>query len=99
MNTNQLTAAIVQSLRSSDKRMKQVGDIESVTVGGVSAGSAELETISPMADANGRSQRERDWLVALPRGQNTLFLVFVSPLVNYDELRPTFEKMLRSIQF
>jgi hypothetical protein len=53
-----------------------------------------------MANANGKAQRERDWLVALPRGkQDAIFLVFVSPLANYDDLRPTFEKMLGSLQF
>ena len=60
----------------------------------------ELETVSPMADANGKAQRERDWLVALPRGQtNAIFFVFVSPLADFDQLRTTFERMLRSIRF
>ena len=100
MSIRQLTAAIVQNLQSSDGKMKQVGDIEPITVGGMSAGSVELETISPMPDARGNPQRERDWLVAFPRGrQNAVFLVFVSPLRNYEELRPTFERMLSSIRF
>lgn len=100
MNVTQLTAAIVQSLRSSDSKMKQLGDIEPITVGGISGGTVELETISPMAAANGQAQHERDWLVAVPRGQSdVLFFVFVSPLSNYDPLRPTFERMLASVQF
>lgn len=100
MSADKLTAAIVQSLRSGDKKMKQVGDIEPITAGGVAGGATELETVSPMANANGKAQRERDWLVALPRGkQDAIFLVFVSPLANYDDLRPTFEKMLGSLQF
>jgi hypothetical protein len=53
-----------------------------------------------MADLNGKPQRERDWLVAMPHGQtDAIFLVFVSPLSNFDQLRPTFERMLRSIRF
>jgi hypothetical protein len=100
MSAGQLTAAIVQSLRSSDSNMKQVGDIQPIPVGGITAGSVELETISPMADVNGKPQRERDWLVAMPHGQtDAIFLVFVSPLSNFDQLRPTFERMLRSIRF
>jgi Zn-dependent protease with chaperone function len=100
LSTDQLTESIVQTLRSSDANMKQIGDVQPITIGGVSGGSVELETISPMANADGKPQRERDWLVCAPRGQSdALFLVFVSPLANYDQLRPTFERMLSSVQF
>jgi Zn-dependent protease with chaperone function len=100
LDARQLTSAIVQSLQSSDINMKQVGDIQPITVGGTSGGSVELETISPMAGADGKPQRERDWLVALPRGRgDAIFLVFVSPLAHFDQLRPTFERMLRSVKF
>jgi hypothetical protein len=100
MSVSQLTAAIIQNLRSGDSKMKQVGDVEAITVNGTSAGSVELETISPMPDARGNPQMERDWLIAFPRGRaNAVFLVFVSPLRNYEELRPTFERMLKSIRF
>jgi hypothetical protein len=100
MNETQLTTAVAQSLRTTDKRMKQLGDVEPIKVGGISGGSVELETISPMATANNRVQRERDWLVAVPRGQSeVVFFVFVSPLANYDQLRPTFEQMLGSVRF
>ena len=100
MSASQLTAAIVQTLRGSDSSMKQVGDIAPITVGGMPGGSVELETLSPMADPDGKTQRERDWLVAVPRGQtDAIFLVFVSPLASFDALRPSFERMLRSIRF
>jgi hypothetical protein len=100
LSMDQLTAAIVQSLRSSDSNMKQVGDIQPITVDGISGRSVELETISPMATADGKPQRERDWLVAVPRGQtDAIFLVFVSPLSNFDELRSAFERMLLSVRF
>jgi Zn-dependent protease with chaperone function len=100
MNANQLTAAVVQNLRRGDPKMRQLGDIEPITAGGIAGGSVELETISPMPGAGDRAQRERDWLVAVPHGQtDAIFLVFVSPLASYDQLRPTFERMLSSIQF
>ena len=100
LTADQLTAAIVQSLKSGDSKMKQVGDIESATVGGISGGSVELETVSPMLGPKGKPQRERDWLVAVPRGQtDVLFLVFVSPLKDFDDLQPAFEKMLLSVRF
>jgi len=100
LSARDLTLAIVQSLQSGDSNMKQVGDIQPITAGGISGGSVELETLSPMAGADGQPQRERDWLVALPQSQgNAIFLVFVSPLSDFDALRPTFERMLRSLQF
>jgi beta-barrel assembly-enhancing protease len=96
----QLTAAIVQSLQSGDTNMKQVGDIQPITVSGVSGGSVELETNSPMPDVNGKVQRERDLLVAVPRGADeAIFFIFVSPLVHFDQLLASFQRMLRTIAF
>jgi predicted Zn-dependent protease len=100
MSANQLTAAIVQSLQGSDSNMKQVGEIAPINLGGMPGGSVELETLSPMAGADGKAQRERDWLIAVPRGQtDAIFLVFVSPLAGFDALRPAFERMLGSVRF
>ena len=96
----QITSAISQSLESGDSNMKQSGEIQAITVDGVAAGSVELETVSPMRDAEGRAQAERDWLVAVPRaGGNAIMIVFVAPQIHFDQMRPTFEKMLRSVQF
>jgi hypothetical protein len=100
LDARQLTSAIVQSLQSSDANMREVGDVHLITAGGISGGTVELETISSMADADGKAQRELDWLVALPHGRgDAIFLVFVAPLAQFDQLRPTFERMLRSVQF
>ncbi len=99
MNPSQLTSAIVQSLRMSDPNMKQAGQIQQITVNGQAAGSVELQTISPMAGQNGSQQAERDWLVAIPQGQTAVFFVFVSPEANYSQLKPTFQRMLSSVQF
>jgi hypothetical protein len=99
MNASQLTTAVIQSLQSGDPNMKQVGQIQGVTVNGNSAGSVELETVSPMVGADGKPQPERDWLVVVPRGGNAIFFVFVSPLANAGQLRPSFQRMLSSVQF
>ena len=100
MRPDQLTASIIQSLGRGDSHLKQTGDIAPFNAGSVAGGSAEFETISPMPRKDGNPQSERDWLVAFPRGQSdALFLVFVAPAENYDELRPTFERMVKSIQF
>ena len=99
-DVRQITAAIAQSLERGDSNMKQSGEIQTITVDGVAAGSVELQTVSPMRDAQGKVQPERDWLVAVPRsGGNATMIVFVAPQIHSEQLRPTFEKMLRSVQF
>jgi hypothetical protein len=98
MNPTQLTQAVVQSLQMSDPNMKPLGQVQQTNVGGNAAGSVELQTISPMAGQDGKPQPEHDWLVAIPKGQTAIFFVFVSPQANYNQLRPTFQKMLSSVQ-
>jgi Zn-dependent protease with chaperone function len=98
MSASQLTSSIAQNLQSSDSNMRVVGQVQPVTVGGSSGGSVQLETISPMTGADGKTQRERDWLVTVQRGSDAIFLVFVSTSANYEQFRPTFERMLRSVQ-
>jgi Zn-dependent protease with chaperone function len=99
MGASQLTAAIAESLQRSDSNMRVVGQVQPITVGGNSGGSLQLETLSPMSGADGKTQPERDWLVALQRGDGAFYFVFVSTAANYEQLRPTFERMLRSVQF
>jgi Zn-dependent protease with chaperone function len=100
MSVSQITAAIIQSLKSGDSNMKQSSEIQAILVDGISGSSVTLETISPMADATGKPQPERDWLVTVPRGtQQAIFIVFVSPQTHFEQFRPTFERMLRSVQF
>ena len=100
LDVRQTTSAIAKSLESSDSNMKQIGEIQTITVGGVACGSVELVTVSPMPNADGKAQSERDWLVAVPRaGGNAIMIVFVAPQIHSDQMRPTFEKMLRSVQF
>ena len=99
MNPGQLTSAIIQSLQSGDPNLKQVGQIQQISVAGNAAGSVELQTVSPMAGQDRRPQAERDWLVAIPQGQTAIFFVFVSPQANYNQLKPTFQQMLSSVRF
>jgi Zn-dependent protease with chaperone function len=100
MSVKQLTEAIIQSLESGDSNIKQSGEIQPIIVGGISGSSVELQTISPMADAAGKAQPERDWLVTVPRGAGqAIFVVFVSPQTHFEQFRPTFERMLRSVKF
>ena len=99
MSVQQITSAIVKNLESGDSKMKQSAEIQAITVNGVAAGSVELETVSQMPDAEGKAQPERDWLVAVPRDDGSaIMIVFVATQKYFEQMRPTFEKMLRSVQ-
>lgn len=97
---DQLIASVVKTLEGGDKNMKQDGGVQSVTVNGISGASVYLQTISPMAGPDGKPQRERDRLVTVPRGGGkAIALIFVAPLASFEQMKPTFEKMLYSVQF
>ncbi len=97
---DELIASVVKTLESGDKNMKQDGGVQSVTVNGISAASMYLKTVSPMPGSDGKPQPERDRLVTVPRGGGkAIALIFVAPLAHFEQMRPTFEKMLYSVQF
>ena len=99
-NAQQVTSAIAQSLQSGDSNMKQNGGIDAITAAGMPAGTLQLTTISPMPGPDGKPQPERDWLVAVPRGGGkAIAFIFVAPEPNFDQLKPTFDKMLSSVHF
>jgi len=98
VSASQLTNAIAQNMRSSDSNLRVMRPAQPITVDGSSGGSLEMETISPMTGADGKPQREMDWLVTLQRGSDAIYFVFVSTAANCEQFRPTFERMLRSVQ-
>ena len=55
-----------------------------------------VESNNPEAN-NGKG--EHDWLVAFPQSDGSLrYFVFVAPTPDFEKLRPTFTKMLRSLK-
>jgi hypothetical protein len=98
-NPQQVASQIAENLQSGDANMKQNGNADSITVAGMPAGSVQLSTISPMPGSDGKPQAERDWLVAVPRGANVTYFVFVAPQANFDKMKPAFDRMLSSVKF
>jgi hypothetical protein len=97
-NIDQATRSLIDSLAQENPGLKAAGNPARVRVNGVEGRSVDLLGNSPLQD-NGRPVRERDWLVALPRQDGSLFyVVFVAPDRDFSSLRPTFEQMLRSLQ-
>src|SRR5258708_7549017 len=96
---DQSTHALLNTLRQSNQDMKQVGNDENIRVAGFAGKSVDLIATSPVQDANGHAQRERDWLVTVPGRQgNLIYLVFIAPDADFNTLRPTFDQMLRSLR-
>jgi hypothetical protein len=95
---DQSTHELLSSLRQSNQDMKEIGHDEDIRVAGVTGKSVDLIATSPVQDANGHPQRERDWLVTIPsRRGNLVYLVFIAPDADFNTLRPTFDQMLRSL--
>ncbi|MBV8893918.1 MAG: M48 family metalloprotease [Acidobacteria bacterium] len=96
-NLDQATRDLVDSLQQSSQ-VQALGNISRVSVHGVDARSVELRGDSPVQQ-NGRQVPERDWLVTLPSSQGGIvYLIFVAPESDFSRLKPTFEKMLNSLQ-
>lgn len=93
------THQLLKALQQADSNMKTVGHDEDIRVNGVPGKSIDLLNVSPIRAQDGGTQRERDWLVTLERKDGSLlYLVFVSTERDFDQMRPAFEKMLRSLR-
>ena len=93
------THELLNSLKQSNPDLRAIGNDENIRVNGVSGKSLDLLGTSPIKDSQGQPTKERDWLVTFKRGDGSLlYLVFIAPDKDFSDLRPTYEKMLKSIQ-
>lgn len=97
---DQKTAEIVRNLQSGGGDLRPVGKATPIKIAGVRGRSVTMQSTSPIPDATGQSQKERDRLVTIPRPDGSvIFLVFVAPESEFERMSPTFERMLKSVQF
>lgn len=95
---DQATQDLINSLQQSNSGLRASGTPQRIQVNGTEGRSVELTGDSPVHQ-NGRPTRERDWLVALPAGQGgLLYFVFIAPENTFGQLRPTYQRMLESLQ-
>jgi Zn-dependent protease with chaperone function len=97
---DQAMSDLVQSMQQANPDLRSIGSPQRITVSGTQGRSVDLTGNSPVM-SNGRPLRERDWLVMLPnRSQQNSFIyfVFVAPENDFDQLRPTYERMLKSVR-
>jgi len=90
-NLNDAVQQLIASLQQSNPGLKAISNSD-ITVNGVRGKSVDLTGNSPI-----QGQREHDWLVALPRHDGSLlYAVFIAPDKDFMQLRPTYERMLKS---
>ena len=96
---DQATAEIVSKIQS-DGGVRQLDKAIEIIVAGVRGRAVNLQSTSPFSDSKGQSQNERDRLVAIPRPDGSVvYLVFVAPESDFNRLGPTYDRMLKSVQF
>jgi Zn-dependent protease with chaperone function len=99
MSIDDITRLLVEQMEQNEA-MKPLGDPQLIAVAGVEGRSVDLHSVSPFPDGNGKLQREHDWLVTVPqRDDSVIFLIFVAPQAQFDRFQPTYEAMLKSLQF
>ena len=92
------TQQLAQGMVQDNPGMRISGEIKSVEVNGKQGRLLELVGTSPLQQ-NGQPLPERDLLVTVPQAQGgVLFMVFVSPERDFNELHSTYKKMLDSLQ-
>jgi len=95
---DQATQDLIQNLQQSNPNLRISGSAQTVQVNGMEGRSVNLTGTSPM-QKNGQPVAERDWLVTVPRPQGgLLYLVFIAPTDSFGQLRPTYQRMLQSLQ-
>lgn len=95
---DQSTQDLIQNLQQSNPDLQVTGNARTIPINGVAGRSVDLTGNSPVQE-NGQPLREYDWLVTLPRpAGGLLYLIFIAPERDFARLRPTYEKMLDSLQ-
>jgi beta-barrel assembly-enhancing protease len=95
---DQATQTLAKNMAQSNPGMRVLGNPERIAVNGLQGRSVYLSGDSPVQQ-DGKALPERDWLVTVPRAQGgLLYLVFVAPEKDFSQLRPTYQRMLESLQ-
>jgi Zn-dependent protease with chaperone function len=97
-NIDNVMAQLSQDMQKNDG-LKPLGNVQAITVANIQGRSIMFQSNAPFPGANGQPQLERDWLVAVPRGDGSvIFMIFVAPQSEFAQFQPTYEAMLKSIE-
>ena len=98
-NIDQLTQELVTEMQSGGNDLQPMGQAQPITASGVQGRSLNMQSTSPFPNANGQVQKERDWLVTLPRSDGSvLYIVFIAPEAQFNQFKPTYDNMLKTVQ-
>ena len=98
-NIDAMTAALIKQIQQNNK-LEQLGAPKATTVGGAEGRITLLRSDSPFQNAQGEPQTERDVLVTVRRTDGSLiYMIFIAPEADFARLQPTYEAMLKSVQF
>ena len=99
MSIDQMTIQLIQYIQQKNE-MEQLSKPVPISVGGIEGRSTFLQSPSPFPDRNGQPQKERDWLITVPRNDDALiFMIFLAPESDFAQFQPAFEEMLKSAKF
>src|SRR5215469_9867475 len=99
LTIDQITAQLVQDMEGSGG-VHSVGKPQTITINGVQGRAVVMQSQSPFRNPSGQPQSERDWLVTIPQHDGSaIFMVFVAPEAEFSIFQPTYEAMLKSVQF
>ncbi len=90
------TRQLMGDIRDTNPGLRPTGNPVNITVGGRAVKSVEMLGKSAIHE-NGEAIPERIRLVALQgKGNLVLYMVFIAPDADFDSLRPTFDRIMRS---
>jgi hypothetical protein len=93
---NEALRQLVSSIRDTNPKLRTAGDPGNLTVGGRDAKVVEMLGESAIRE-NNQPIPERLRVIALQtRSSTVLYLMCVAPDADFDSLRPTFDRVLRS---
>jgi len=99
LTIDQITADLVRDMEHTGD-IKAAGKPQAIAINGVQGRAVVMQSQSPFRNPSGQPQTERDWLVTIPQHDGSaIFMVFVAPEAEFSIFQPTYEAMLKSVQF
>jgi len=98
MTIDEMTGLLIQQIQQTNE-LEPLSKPQATTISGIEGRSTFLRSPSPFPGANGQTQPERDWLVTAPLRDGLIFMIFVAPEGDFARLQPTFDAMVKSVQF